>query len=70
MRFLYDGELLDLPSGRVDHAADAVLLPAAGSVIELGWAMDFEHIPRARGWGWERRPRRVQRRYALGVDAR
>ena len=45
MRFLYDRALLDLPSGRVDRAADAVLLAAAGSVIALGWAMDVEHIP-------------------------
>ena len=38
MRFLYDGELLDLPSSRVDRAADVVLLAAAGSVIELRFA--------------------------------
>ena len=47
-----------LPAGgRIDRAADAVLLAAAGSVVELRCAMDIEHIPQARGWDWERQPR-------------
>ena len=69
MRFAHFSTSLPA-GGRVDRAADAVLLAAAGSVVELRCAMDVEHIPQARGWDWEQQPRELHvRRYALGVDA-